>query len=166
MNNPPTTRAEAEAYQYNQQNNKPVGYDPKMCAMEITEHGRCVTFYQCSQKPGEGPAGLYCWRHARKLAARGLIAALTAPNDLAPTKTWKPVVGAKCEYNFRAAQWAAGVIKAVSFNGGEVFTVSFKHPAYDYMTKEATVGQLREPRSKSGPPKKKAGQAQAAAVKA
>jgi len=64
----PKTRAEAEAYRYNEWAGNPGGsaYRLTRCAYEVyphvLSHGR-----QCLHKPGKGPDGLYCGQHAKKV---------------------------------------------------------------------------------------------------
>jgi len=62
----PRTRAEAEAYRYNQWAGNPGGlaYCPTRCAYEVHERGGWH-WYQCPRKPGKGPDGLYCGQHAK-----------------------------------------------------------------------------------------------------
>jgi hypothetical protein len=65
--NPPQTRNEAEAYQYEGSwNKKPSGFNPRHCAYEIVQGAP----RQCSFRPGKGPSGLYCGLHAGKAERR------------------------------------------------------------------------------------------------
>jgi len=68
--NYPQTKEEAAAYGYNRWAGNPNGtpWDKTKCAAEIVK-ARSWRFYQCSKKPGKGPAGLYCAVHA-KMAER------------------------------------------------------------------------------------------------
>ena len=63
----PQTLEEAEAYRYNRWGGNPNGdkYDKSCCAGEGYD-SVSSNFYQCSRKKSKGPAGLYCWQHAKK----------------------------------------------------------------------------------------------------
>jgi hypothetical protein len=64
----PRTRGQAEKHRYNVWGGNPKGnqYYPERCAEEITEINGWLS-YQCTRKPGHGPAKLYCKQHAKKL---------------------------------------------------------------------------------------------------
>lgn len=64
MINPPRTLKEATAYRFNQWAGNPDGddYEESFCAYEVSDGW---SYYQCQRKDGKGPAGLYCWQHAK-----------------------------------------------------------------------------------------------------
>lgn len=66
----PKTRAEAEACRYGAWAGDPKGnpHDPARCAKQVYSHDRAARFYQCTRKPGHGPDGLYCRKHAEQFA--------------------------------------------------------------------------------------------------
>ena len=65
MSNHPKTKAEAAAYWKGSYFGRG-SYDENHCVYSVHEGGRSVGFRQCQQKPGFGPEGLYCKRHAKE----------------------------------------------------------------------------------------------------
>lgn len=66
----PRTRAEAEAKRYGQWagNERGHSFKPGRCAMSVYDYSKGAWYtQQCSRAPGQGPDGLYCKEHARKV---------------------------------------------------------------------------------------------------
>ncbi len=65
----PKTLEEAQAHRYREWAGNPDGrsYLEGKCAYEIF---MVIPSYQCSRKNGHGPAGLYCWQHAKKVEGK------------------------------------------------------------------------------------------------
>lgn len=62
----PNTTEQARAYRYGAWSGNPSGdvYQKSQCAYEVVNGW---LFRQCRMKPGHGPGGLYCKRHAKKV---------------------------------------------------------------------------------------------------
>ena len=69
MFDPPKTLEEARAYRYNKWAGNPKGmpYREGRCAYQVHHW---PLFAQCNRKNGRGPAGLYCWQHAKMVEER------------------------------------------------------------------------------------------------
>lgn len=63
----PQTLEEASRYRYRKWagNSNGTPFNPLHCAAQVWEKGRGALCYQCTNKPGKGPSGLYCGIHAR-----------------------------------------------------------------------------------------------------
>lgn len=68
----PQTRRDAERYVYGNSSlaSESVRYDSALCAAEVGTSGRLTIYHQRNNKPGHGPAGLYCRRHAHRALAQ------------------------------------------------------------------------------------------------
>jgi len=69
----PKTLVEAQVYRYNRWGGNPDGdeYTEGNCVYELYLTDPDPSFIQCQRKNGHGPAGLYCWQHA-KMVTRSL----------------------------------------------------------------------------------------------
>lgn len=63
----PKTKEKAEKYRYGiwDEDRQGTAYNPNQCAAEAWNENKVPMFYQCSRKPGHGPAGLYCKQHSK-----------------------------------------------------------------------------------------------------
>lgn len=79
MNKHPQTIEEARQYRYCKWAGNPSGspFQEGRCAMEVRESGRGALFYQCRNKSGKGPSGLYCGTHAKEVEAMNPTAQTT-----------------------------------------------------------------------------------------
>lgn len=69
----PKTKAEAVAY-WKGCHFGMGHYIENQCVYSVHEDGRSVGFRQCQQKPGFGPEGLYCKRHAKEFEEKKAVA--------------------------------------------------------------------------------------------
>ena len=65
MINPPRTKEEARGINYHAGSYHMVAYEDSLCAYLVWDRELAVICYQCSRKPGHGPADLYCKQHAK-----------------------------------------------------------------------------------------------------
>lgn len=72
----PTTPEEAKTWRYGRSvgeeeyryNPKGSPYNPNKCAFVVVSDGFRI-YYQCTHKPGHGPHGMFCRKHARIIEA-------------------------------------------------------------------------------------------------